>query len=281
MKQYFLFFIASFIIAKITVAQKKAITDNGDEVILYDNGTWKYTKEFIDTASFIKTNPIAYKKPADANFLIKSKLTHVGFWINPKKWSFGKSTSNENAEYELHDKDGTMLVEVISEKLGLPLKTLRTLAIKNARAVAPDLQIVKEEYRTVNGLKVLLMWSEGTISDIRFIYYGYYYSDSSSSTQYLLIGMKDAGTFNERKADSLLNGLVVPDGKGIVLSEPAETVKVDVKSPSQANSLSAGEDCKKLFPGKWNYSSQQEKITLGKTLNQSIEPIGDYAYEFD
>ncbi len=281
MKKCVLFFLFVLIISKITVAQKKAITDNGDEVILYDNGTWKYTKEFIDTANFIKTNPVAFYKPKNANFLLKSTHAHVGFWIDTKKWTFGKATSNKSAEYELQNKNETMQVEVITEKIALPLTTLRKIAIKNAKAAAPDWHIVKEEYRTVNGLKVLFIQSEGTISDIHFIFYSYYYTDASSSTQFLVLGSKDANNFSKEDAENLLNGIVVTDADGSNLSSvPDEEVKVDVKSPLSQDSPQGNYDCKKYFAGKWQYTSQMQRITVERTLDKSVEQIGNHTYEY-
>jgi len=44
---------------------------------------------------------------------------------------------------------------------------------------------LKKEYRIVNGNKVIYMEMIGTIQSVKFKYLGYYYSNSSGSTQYL------------------------------------------------------------------------------------------------
>lgn len=282
MKKCVLFCLSFLIITKITVAQKKAITDNGDEVILYDNGTWKYTKEFIDTASFIRTNPQTFTKPDDASFLVKSTQVHVGLWIDPKMWTFRKASSNKSAEYELLNKKENLQVEFITEKLSFPLTTLRKLAINNAKNAAPDAHVIKEEYRTVNGHKVLFMQLGGTISDMQFTYYGYYYSDASSSVQAVVIGEENGNNFSEETAESLLNGFVVTDTTGSSLPLITdEEVKVDVKPASSPGSPRVDSDCKKYFAGKWQYTSQTQKVTLERTLDKSIEHIANHTYEFE
>lgn len=67
------------LISNICIAQTKAVTDTGEEVILYEDRTWKYANDFRDPKLAIKTNPVEFKKSNNANFLLKSKLAEVGF----------------------------------------------------------------------------------------------------------------------------------------------------------------------------------------------------------
>src|SRR5688572_14531242 len=142
------------LIAAQLTAQTKAVTSNGEEVILYDNGTWKYVSNENEGLVEIPINPKEFKKPSSSSFQIKSSKIPVGVHINPKKWSFKKADNNEDAEFEfqLKDKDGYAML--ISEKIEIPIENLKSLAVDNARAVAPDIQIVKQEYRNVNGIKL-------------------------------------------------------------------------------------------------------------------------------
>lgn len=43
-------------------SQTKAVTETGDEVILYSNHTWKYSNEFKNEQSFIKSNGAVFAK---------------------------------------------------------------------------------------------------------------------------------------------------------------------------------------------------------------------------
>ena len=157
-------------------AQQKAITETGNEVILYEDGTWQYLHEEDLNAIEIPTNPKKFKKDGESSFLLKSTQLNIGFWLNPKKWSFNKATTNPAAEYELQLKEGDLYGMIITEKIEIPLESLRSIALENWRSIAPDLKIVEEEYRTVNGLKVLLLRMNGSMQGIKFSYYGYYFS---------------------------------------------------------------------------------------------------------
>ena len=100
---------------------------------------------------------------------------------------------------------------MITEGIEIPLLSLRDIAIENARRAAPDLEIKKEEYRTVNGVKVLCLQMNATIRGIPFSYLNYYYSSKSGSIQ--LLTYTSANLFNgyRSRMEMLLNGLVKPE----------------------------------------------------------------------
>lgn len=192
----------------LAFAQKKAITDTGEEVILYQDGTWKYVNA-ADSARVVGTNNTPFVKPATNTFLLKSKKFNIGFWINPKKWKVQTEKNNEDAEYELHEETNDLFAMMITEKSEIPVESLKDIAIKNARKVAPDIVIQKEEFRIVNGEKVLLVQMKGTYNGIRFIYYGYYYSNKNGSLQFVTYSTNNLLVENIKDCDDLLNGFVV------------------------------------------------------------------------
>lgn len=190
------------------VGQQKAVTEKGDEVILYENGTWRYVNEDASPSNAIPTNPTKFVKPSGSSFLLKSKRVNVGFWLNPRIWSFQKAEENADAEYELQLKNEDLYGMVIAEKVEIPLTSLRSIAIENAKSVAPDLRIVKEEYRIVNGLKVLLLQMNGTMEGIKFTYYGYYYSNENGTVQFITYTAQNLMKSYRNECEDLLNGLV-------------------------------------------------------------------------
>jgi hypothetical protein len=207
MKKSILVFICIYSLNFIQ-AQQKAVTENGTEVILYDDGTWKFQNEDELTIVEVRTNPIKLKKSEGATFLLKSNNLNVGFWLDPKLWSFKKQTENEAAEYKLLLKSGDLYGMIITEKVEIPLETLKSLALANGQKVAPDLKIVKEEYRNVNGLKVLLLEMSGTTQGIKFSYYGYYYSNTNGTVQFITYTSTKLLNSYKSKIEILLNGLV-------------------------------------------------------------------------
>jgi hypothetical protein len=164
-------------------AQTKAITETGDEVILNQDGTWKYVKETVVTNRTIQVNDKQFSKDKNSTFLVKSKTINIGIWLNPKEWNFSKNTVNESAEFQFQKKDEDLYGMLISEKMQIPVETLKDIALENAKKAAPDIKVIKEEYRNVNGIKVLMMQLSGTMQGIKFVYYGYYYSNSNGTIQ--------------------------------------------------------------------------------------------------
>ena len=74
---------------------------------------------------------------------------------------------------------------LIAEKTEIDVELLTNIAYENALEAAPDVKIVQKEYRTVNGLEVVMMKMSGTIQGVKFIYFGYYYSSAEGAFQFL------------------------------------------------------------------------------------------------
>jgi hypothetical protein len=189
-------------------AQQTAVTETGEQVILFKDGTWKYQNEEKQIETEIPTNSIAFKKEAESTFLLKSNKVNVGFWLNPKMWTFKKGNEKDAAEYKLQLKAGDLYGMIISEKVEIPLETLKSIALNNGRKAAPDLKITKEEYRIVNGLKVLLLQMNGTMEGIKFSYYGYYFSNTNGTVQFVTYTSTNLIASYLPKIEVLLNGIV-------------------------------------------------------------------------
>jgi hypothetical protein len=207
------FTLALLILLEPTIqAQNKAITEDGEEVILYDDGTWTYADgSTIEESIDIPKNPKEFKKSASSSFLLKSRVFDIGFHINPKKWKFSKGENNGDAEYELELKEGDLYGMIITEKIEIPLLSLRSIALENARNASPDIKIVDEEYRTVNGQEVLMLRMDGTLAGIKFSYFGYYYSNEGGTVQFITYTAQSLLDEYKEDCEDLLNGLVVLD----------------------------------------------------------------------
>src|SRR5690554_3144640 len=91
-------FILCMLAISIAQAQQKAITERGEQVILHADNTWEYLpgEEFLETE--IPTNPEKFEKDEASSFLLKSSNFNIGFWVNPKTWTFIKSTDPQRSE---------------------------------------------------------------------------------------------------------------------------------------------------------------------------------------
>ena len=198
-----------FLVPFICFAEQRAVTDKGEEVILYDDGRWEYVGRDGDDGGAIKVNDREFTKPENATFLLKSKRNNIGLWLDSKKWRFKDAQSNKDAEYELSLKGQDLYGMILTEKIETPLESLVNIAFQNAEAVAPDVQIINREYRIVNGNKVIQMQMNGTMEGIKFVYYGYYISNKEGSTQ--ILTYTSQGLFDQfhDEMEELLNGLVI------------------------------------------------------------------------
>ena len=106
-------------------AQISAVTETGDEVILYEDGTWKYLNDSIIENAEIPVNEKEFLKSKKSTFLVKSKKLNVGIWINPKNWSFTKGIENDAFEYQFRKKGDDLYAMLISEKMQIPIETLK------------------------------------------------------------------------------------------------------------------------------------------------------------
>lgn len=196
-------------IAFYSFAQTNALTDSGDEVVLHDDGTWTYVNEDILESKEILLNETPFEKGKKSSFLVKSKKVNVGIWINPKNWRFKKGDNDDPSEFSFSSKKGEDFYGMlISEKIEISLEALKNIAITNAKDAAPDIEVIKEEYRIVNGVKVLVLQMVGTIQGLKFIYYGYYFSSKNGTIQFLTYTSQSLFDEYEKDLEELLNGFV-------------------------------------------------------------------------
>jgi hypothetical protein len=209
MKIINLFLVAFFLSIAVLQAQVKALSETGNQVLLYDNNTWELVEAPIEEVIEIPFNNQEFKKSANATSFLKSEIIPVGLYIDPTKWNFNLAVATEFAEYEFQLKTGNLYGMLITEKIGMTLEDLRNAAIVNAKAVSSDLEIVKEEYRIVNGIKMLLLQLEGTSNGGKFSYYGYYHSNHEGTLQLITYSAQNIAPDFLAVCEEFLNGLVL------------------------------------------------------------------------
>ncbi|MEO8415336.1 MAG: hypothetical protein ABI472_16875 [Ginsengibacter sp.] len=252
----FIFFPLFVFIASASFAQIKAVTENGDQVLLSPDGKWRYLEETKNNDS-ISVNPAPFAKSATANFLLKSKNSSIGFWIDPKKWDFEKST-DKTTEYSFSLKENSSVgAFVVVESVGMDLQSLRKIALDNMEKEATAFKLISEEYRAVNKLKILHIEMNATIQGISLVYLCYYYTDSYSTVQFLSYIPKNLVDQYKKTAADILNGFIVINSKN-----NAHTGNDDTAFQS---ALVPGSNCKALFKGTWSY------VANGKKYSDKIE----------
>ena len=191
-------------------ATQRGITEKGDEVLLEDDGTWHYLKAPPEAAANapVSVNAVRFTRAKDAIFPVRSSRNNAVVYIHPKKWTFSKSTKNGAAEFAFQSVDGDLYAMLITERIMIPLDTLGLAALNNMRKVAPDAELIKQEYRYVNDRKVLYMRMSATVQGIKLVYTGYYYSDEGGSTQLVAYTSQNLVQLRTAAIDEFLGGFM-------------------------------------------------------------------------
>jgi len=238
-----------------TPAEKQAaVAKPAEHEIRHDN-----TPNVPSGASSNSGSP-TNQEPATAKVFVKARKGPFGVWIDPQKWR-QESSEEDPIKITFNHKTGDAYAMVISERIGLTTDTLKNAAVANAKKVMPDVKIVSEEKRVVNGKEVLCLKLTGTIQGMPFIYYGYYYGGSEGTLQVVTYTASNIFDDFKQDFDDFLNGAQIGQ-------EPA-TTKVFVKAR------------KGLFgvwidPQKWEQDSSEEnpiKITFNHKKGEAYAMV--------
>ena len=183
-----------------------ATTEDGKQVILNTDGTWKYAP--ADKKSTAEMGE-EWKKPDSATSVLKGKAGFYEVWYDPDKWTPDPSPHNPIVEYSLvsSSKDGQ--ATIIAERTAMPLETLKRAAIENAKKAAPDLKVIDEQHIKVNGAPVLKMRMHGTIQGIAFAYLGLYWTGKAGALQVITYTSQNLEEEFRPEFEKLLSGLVI------------------------------------------------------------------------
>src|SRR4030042_5344352 len=106
-------------LSRQALAQTRARTEMGKEVILYPDGTWKYSTETRGGPS----SGVIYSKPRPANKFLKTQRGNFGVWYDGGKWKAGKPDDEGKVIFVLIGEDGYAMV--IAEGMTIPTTSLK------------------------------------------------------------------------------------------------------------------------------------------------------------
>ena len=186
--------------------QTKAVTENGEEVILNKDGTWRSMSVTPSYETRLDTPVVT--KSAKATFLVKCKRIKYGIWLDPKKWTFSTAKPNEETplEYRLTLKNGDAYAMTIPEGIGIGLDNIVSFTLENTKKAAPDARIVRQETRNVNGNIVRMVEKRATVQGIKFVYFAYYYSVDDMTVQFITYTSEPLWSKHKADMEELLSG---------------------------------------------------------------------------
>ncbi len=182
----------------------RATTQDGRTVMLHSDGTWELLSKNAPADNKVKTPPRATKKVSDPKGILE-------LWYIPAKWIVLNKPErlSPDASFALIHKTKDAYAIGIVERISMPLKTLKNIAIDNAKNVAPDAKVVLDEERQINGVNASIMDIEGTIDGIPFRYHSYYWTGKEGSIQVITYTAQNLFEEYHDDFDDLLNGIVL------------------------------------------------------------------------
>lgn len=210
-----------FLICFIVNSQTKAITEDGDTIYVYDNGTWSFEKleqmpeanELAYLTAELKidtlSNDFVYSK--NANKQVSNSHNQFIIKYDDNQWKrVPPATLNDDAEFAFQSKDSDIWCVVISEETPIEPDKLYRIALKTIeRKAKTKAEIVKTELRKVNGNNVIRGVSRANFSGITFIFDSYYFSNDKGSVQFTTWTSEKVWERTEDKIINLLNGFIV------------------------------------------------------------------------
>lgn len=203
-------------------AQTRAITDLGDTIYVYPNGTWSYEESdempelqselgFLNDQIEIDTIETIFSVPEAANKTLENANKQFVINYNDNVWKrLPPASLNEDAEFALQGKNTDIWCIIISEETTIPPDKLFRIAKQTMQtSTGSNVDIIKAEIRKVNNTEVLRGTLKADISGISFIFDTYYFSNSLGSVQFTTWTSDKLWEKNEDQILDLLNGFKV------------------------------------------------------------------------
>ncbi|MBN1416323.1 MAG: hypothetical protein JW973_14570 [Bacteroidales bacterium] len=172
--------VSFFLIILQTGAQITAVTEDGNAVILFSNGTWRYLN---DSVRISYSNPIDLSTPVNSSNVLKGKEIDYAIWYDAKKWRILPDTVYSNAEYALEYNDGELIAMVITERIQISLPKIKETAIENFKKNHTEFKITEEQRIYVNDTEGLLLKIDALVDGIPFSYLNAYFSTHQGTFQ--------------------------------------------------------------------------------------------------
>jgi len=205
----------TFFAPTLLFGQEVAVTERGDSVVLYSNGTWDYYENYltgIDKVEEIRKNPEVFSVPKSSGKKINGLNQAYELWYNDKNWKrIPAGELNPDADIALKYLHGDLYAMIIYEEVEISMENLVDIALDNAIGVAPDIKAVDKEYRKVNDNTVIWMRMDGTTQGMSMSYYSYYYSNEMGTCQFHVFSGRNLIDRYIEDVEDLLNGFQVGD----------------------------------------------------------------------
>lgn len=219
-KQLFtLFFSIIFLIPAF--AQIKAVTEKGDTIFVYNDGTWAFDDDeeslvkeefnFLDEVLLIDTLSTKFTVNKKTNKEISTKYDFFKIKYDKDKWKrVPPGGLNAEAEFAFLGVDKDIYCIVISEEIEVGQENLVKIA-RNMMAenTGSQIKVLKTELRNVNGTDIIRAVSRVNLNGLNLTFDTYNYSGSNGSVQFSTWTSTNLHEKYESEILDFLNGIFI------------------------------------------------------------------------
>jgi hypothetical protein len=217
-------FILIILLGAITVSVKAqiwAVTEKGDTIYVYNDGTWSFDKEerlmgdmsmnYLNESISLDTITTAETVSEKAKKKVSSTYGFFDIMYNDNEWKRVPAAQiNDEAEFAFEAKNSDIYVAVISEEVEIGTENVYKIAINNIREnLQVEPTIIKSELRNVNGYNVIRGVMSLNLNGLNLIFDSYYYSDERGTVQFTTWTATNLHGKYESRILEMLNGLLV------------------------------------------------------------------------
>jgi len=185
------------------LAQRYATTDDGQRIILSDDGTWD-TVRVVDEIP--EGGPVNLTKPFSSKKSVKGGQIGYSIWYNPAKWSVMEKSLSEFAEYTMRHEDRDVMAMIIPERIEISLEQLVETAMKNVESASSEFRILDMKVATINGVEGKLIKLTARVQGIDFTYLNFYCSCDKGSFQFMSFTSNNLFSRYEKDLTDLISG---------------------------------------------------------------------------
>ncbi len=172
-------------------------SNNNASIVAYNS---KENKTINNNANVVNVDKAGktYQQSMAFNYVV---------WFDSNLWTAPDYNLNAMAELQFATYNDEAWGMVIAERGNFTLDDLKEAVLNNARRVANNVQLVKNEKKIINGKEMLQIQVEAEISGIGFVYYGNLYAAQDYAVQFLSYTSKSLFANYKNQMDELISGI--------------------------------------------------------------------------
>lgn len=204
-------------------SQTIAVTESGDTIFVYNDGTWSFTDDsesgevvnkigFLSRDIKIDTISTPFEVSSTANKTITSTIFEdFEFRYNDKKWKRQPPGQyNKEAEFAFSSKTKDIFCVAITEEVEVGMENLLKIAIHTMEEnTGAKVNLIKSELRKINGTDVIHGVLQMQASGLNFVFDSYYFSDERGSIQLTTWTGENVHEKYKSEIEELLNGFIL------------------------------------------------------------------------